>query len=221
MAIYEALLPELEMEAATTRKFFERLPEDKLDFRPHEKSMPLGRLAGHVAELVGWGTTTLETDQLDFAPVRAPQGDRPGFHEAVDLALGRKSLLHHAAHYGRSLHGLQPHHPPPRPTRRLLPPEQRPLAVVLRTLSRRTPKLSLCGRGHSCPRGHKGGDKDGDLVFREYSAKTTGQGCSGRSVASIGASIAITAIHCPRRCSCITIRPPRISAMASGARSRW
>jgi uncharacterized damage-inducible protein DinB len=72
MPIYEALLPELEMEAATTRKFFERLPEDKLDFKPHEKSMPLGRLAGHVAELVGWGTTTLETDQLDFAPVGAP-----------------------------------------------------------------------------------------------------------------------------------------------------
>jgi uncharacterized damage-inducible protein DinB len=72
MAIYEALLPELEMEAATTRKFFERLPEDKLDFKPHEKSMPLGRLAGHLTELVGWGTTTLETEQLDFAPVGAP-----------------------------------------------------------------------------------------------------------------------------------------------------
>lgn len=72
MAIYEALLPELAMEAATTRKFFERLPEDKLTFKPHEKSMPLNRLAGHVAELFGWGTTTLESDQLDFAPVGAP-----------------------------------------------------------------------------------------------------------------------------------------------------
>jgi len=72
MPIYEALLPELEMEAATTRKFLERLPEDKLDFKPHEKSMPLGRLAGHVAELFGWGTTTLQTEQLDFAPVGGP-----------------------------------------------------------------------------------------------------------------------------------------------------
>jgi uncharacterized damage-inducible protein DinB len=72
MAIYEALLPELEMEAATTRKFIERLPEDKLDFKPHEKSMPLGRLSGHLAELFGWGTTTLETEQLDFAPAGAP-----------------------------------------------------------------------------------------------------------------------------------------------------
>jgi uncharacterized damage-inducible protein DinB len=72
MAIYESLLPELEMEAATTRRFFERLPEDKLDFKPHAKSMALDRLAGHVAELFGWGTTTLETDQLDFAPAGAP-----------------------------------------------------------------------------------------------------------------------------------------------------
>ena len=46
MAIYELLMPELEMEAATTRKFFERLPEDKLSYKPHEKSMPLDRLAG-------------------------------------------------------------------------------------------------------------------------------------------------------------------------------
>ena len=72
MAIYEAFLPELEMEAATTRKFFERLPEDKLDFKPHEKSMPLGRLAGHIAEMMGWGSMTLETDQLDFAPAGGP-----------------------------------------------------------------------------------------------------------------------------------------------------
>jgi len=72
MAIYEALLPELAMEAATTRKFLERLPEDKLEFKPHEKSMALGRLAGHIAEMMGWGTTTLQTDQLDFAPAGGP-----------------------------------------------------------------------------------------------------------------------------------------------------
>ena len=72
MAIGEALLPEFNQEAATTRKFLERLPEDKLNFKPHEKSMVLGRLAGHIAEMPGWGTTTLETEQLDFAPVGAP-----------------------------------------------------------------------------------------------------------------------------------------------------
>jgi uncharacterized damage-inducible protein DinB len=72
MAISEALLPEFNQEAATTRKFLERLPEDKLNFKPHEKSMVLGRLAGHIAEMPGWGTTTLETEQLDFAPVGAP-----------------------------------------------------------------------------------------------------------------------------------------------------
>lgn len=72
MAISDAMLPEFDHEMAITRKFFERLPEDKLDFKPHEKSMPLGRLAGHIAEMVGWGVTTLETDQLDFAPAGAP-----------------------------------------------------------------------------------------------------------------------------------------------------
>jgi uncharacterized damage-inducible protein DinB len=72
MAISDALLPEFEMEAATTRKFIERLPEDKLNYKPHEKSMALGRLAGHIVEMVGWGTTTLQTEQLDFAPAGAP-----------------------------------------------------------------------------------------------------------------------------------------------------
>ena len=73
MAIYEGLLPELEMEAATTRKFFERLPEDKLDFKPHEKSMTMGRLAGHIAEMAGFGAVTLQTEELDMSPV----GGRP------------------------------------------------------------------------------------------------------------------------------------------------
>lgn len=72
MSISAGLLPEFDHEMATTRKFLERLPEDKLDFKPHEKSMALGRLAGHIAEMAGWGTTTLETDQLDFAPPGAP-----------------------------------------------------------------------------------------------------------------------------------------------------
>ena len=72
MPISASLLPEFNQEMATTRKFFERLPEDKLNFKPHEKSMALGRLAGHIAEMAGWGTTTLETEQLDFAPPGAP-----------------------------------------------------------------------------------------------------------------------------------------------------
>ena len=68
MAIRDMLLPEFDQETATTRKFLERVPEDRPDWRPHPKSMPLARLAGHVAELAAWATTTLTSDSLDFNP---------------------------------------------------------------------------------------------------------------------------------------------------------
>jgi uncharacterized damage-inducible protein DinB len=66
MTISEALLPEFDQEMASTRKTLERVP-DKPDFTPHPKSMPLGKLAPHVAELAGFGLSVLETPQLDFA----------------------------------------------------------------------------------------------------------------------------------------------------------
>ncbi|UCG85788.1 MAG: DinB family protein [Gemmatimonadota bacterium] len=66
MPISEALIPELDQEAAATRRLLERVPEDKLDWKPHEKSMSLGRLATHLAELPGWGKVTIEQDVLDI-----------------------------------------------------------------------------------------------------------------------------------------------------------
>jgi uncharacterized damage-inducible protein DinB len=66
MAISKSLIPELEMEAAVTRRLIERVPEDKLGWKPHEKSMPLGRLATHLAELPGWGKVTIAQDVLDI-----------------------------------------------------------------------------------------------------------------------------------------------------------
>jgi hypothetical protein len=66
MKISDALLPEFDQEMANTRRTLERIPEDKLGWKPHEKSMPLGRLAGHVAELAGWAKTTIETDSLNL-----------------------------------------------------------------------------------------------------------------------------------------------------------
>jgi len=67
MGISEALSAELKHEAATTRKMLERVPEDKLDWKPHEKSMTLGTLAGHIAELPGLIRAMLTQDELDFA----------------------------------------------------------------------------------------------------------------------------------------------------------
>jgi uncharacterized damage-inducible protein DinB len=67
MKISDALLPEFDQEMATTRKTLERIPEDKLGWKPHEKSMSLGRLAGHVAELPGLGAMALKTDTLNLS----------------------------------------------------------------------------------------------------------------------------------------------------------
>jgi uncharacterized damage-inducible protein DinB len=53
MTIGQTLLAELEQEAATTRKFLERIPEDKLTWKPHEKSQSVGNLALHIAQIPG------------------------------------------------------------------------------------------------------------------------------------------------------------------------
>jgi uncharacterized damage-inducible protein DinB len=60
------------MEMAHTRKTLERVPDDKLGWKPHEKSMTLGRLAGHLAELPTWGQMTIESDSHDLAPSSGP-----------------------------------------------------------------------------------------------------------------------------------------------------
>jgi uncharacterized damage-inducible protein DinB len=72
MSIAQSLLPEFDHEMAATRKMLEVVPEGRSDWKPHDKSMTLGRLAGHVAELPGWGKVALEQTELDFAPVGAP-----------------------------------------------------------------------------------------------------------------------------------------------------
>lgn len=68
MPINEALLGEFDQEIATTRKYLERIPDDKFDWKPHEKSMTLGRLSAHVAEIVGWGKEVLTSTELNLAP---------------------------------------------------------------------------------------------------------------------------------------------------------
>jgi uncharacterized damage-inducible protein DinB len=72
VAIRDMVLPEFDEEMRNTRKILERLPEDKLSYKPHEKSMALGRLAAHVAELPGWAKHTLELEVLDLPPSFQP-----------------------------------------------------------------------------------------------------------------------------------------------------
>jgi len=68
MPISQALLPEFDHEMGNTRKTLERVPEDKFDWKPHEKSMPMGKLAIHLATLPGWTIQTLNENSLDVAP---------------------------------------------------------------------------------------------------------------------------------------------------------
>jgi uncharacterized damage-inducible protein DinB len=67
MASVRELMAEFKQEAANTRKILERVPDGKNDWAPHEKSMKLGRLATHIAEILGWTYVTVSTDVLDFA----------------------------------------------------------------------------------------------------------------------------------------------------------
>ncbi|MBL0332500.1 MAG: DinB family protein [Chlorobiota bacterium] len=67
MSISSDFLAELRHESNTTKKLLELVPFDKAEWAPHEKSMKLGRLARHVADLPDWVNTTITTDELDFA----------------------------------------------------------------------------------------------------------------------------------------------------------
>ncbi|HEX5438320.1 MAG TPA: DinB family protein [Gemmatimonadaceae bacterium] len=66
------LYSDLEIELDVTRRFLERYPDGKGDWMPHEKSMKLGRLATHVADIPRYGKMLLETDEMDFATNRPP-----------------------------------------------------------------------------------------------------------------------------------------------------
>jgi len=67
MPLSDLLLTEFDAEIRKTRATLERVPEDRKEFTPHPKSMPLEKLAPHVAELAGFGLTILTTPELDFA----------------------------------------------------------------------------------------------------------------------------------------------------------
>jgi uncharacterized damage-inducible protein DinB len=66
MAIKDALLPEFDHEMQVTRKVLARVPDGKFDWKPHDKSMSFGRLAGHLAEIPGWVKESLMQDGVDI-----------------------------------------------------------------------------------------------------------------------------------------------------------
>ena len=162
MQIRDLLLPEFDLELDKTRKTLERVPEDKPDFKPHEKSMAISRLAGHLAQLPSLGTRVLTLPELDFATA----GMKPLVMESREQLLGafdgnvrevREKLA--AASDDELLQpwklsfegkvfaqgtlsdapraAAQPYYSSPRPVRRLSPAEQRSCTIDLRTIRRR------------------------------------------------------------------------------------
>lgn len=67
MALSNALAAELKHEASNTRKILSRIPEEHFDWKPHEKSMTLGKLACHIAELTQWAALIIHLPEFDFA----------------------------------------------------------------------------------------------------------------------------------------------------------
>ncbi len=67
MSLIKMFLNELELEAVTTRKMLQIVPNDKYDWRPHPKSMTIRALTAHIAEIPGWISHSLTHDGLDFA----------------------------------------------------------------------------------------------------------------------------------------------------------
>jgi uncharacterized damage-inducible protein DinB len=67
MPLKDALVAELKNEASSTRRILEKLPQEKFAWKPHDKSMTLGRLAAHIAEIPVWVNRTLEASAFDFA----------------------------------------------------------------------------------------------------------------------------------------------------------
>jgi uncharacterized damage-inducible protein DinB len=85
MPISESLIYEFDHEMGNTRKILERVPEERLDFRPHPKSWTLIELATHVAYVPSWAAPTIEQDSLDFAPVGQPPYKNPVAKSRAEL----------------------------------------------------------------------------------------------------------------------------------------
>src|SRR3984893_5722983 len=72
MTVAEILLLDFDTEIANTRRILERIPETDPQWKPHEKSMPVGRLALHVARLPDYCTRLLTTSELDMSKEKFP-----------------------------------------------------------------------------------------------------------------------------------------------------
>ena len=79
MKLTELFIADIEREAEGTRHVIERVPEGRNNWKPHDKSMELGRLTVLVATMVGWVEFIVNSDELDIAPLDGPKYEQPTF----------------------------------------------------------------------------------------------------------------------------------------------
>jgi uncharacterized damage-inducible protein DinB len=85
MTIGQTMLSEFDEEMKNTRRVLERCPDEKWNWKPHEKSGTLGWLAGHVGTVPEWITMTIKTEELDYAPVDGPSYEPPKIENRAQL----------------------------------------------------------------------------------------------------------------------------------------
>ncbi len=93
----DLLLAELDHELATTRKLLKRIPNDRMAWKPHEKSRSLGALGVHLAHLPNWVPLILDRLELDLADIPAQPADASrdeilALHEAASTT-ARSALV--------------------------------------------------------------------------------------------------------------------------------
>ena len=96
MALKDALLAEYDHEMAATRKLLERIPDDKLTWKPHDKSRTFGTLGQHIANLPHWGVLVLDrfsVDLLDVPTAPAEPQSRSVILSAFDEARAKTRKL--------------------------------------------------------------------------------------------------------------------------------
>ena len=84
MTIAELLLPEVDQEMATTRRVLERVPDDRLGWKPHDKSWSMGDLASHIVNMIKWTDVTMNQTAFDMAVV-PPESMNPAAKSRAQL----------------------------------------------------------------------------------------------------------------------------------------
>lgn len=102
MSIAESLLPEFDREMGLTRRVLERVPDGVFAWKPHEKSMTLGRLAEHLAELPGWMKVSIVESGIEMTTGRPEGYQSPATRAAVLEMFDRNAAVARAALAGRT-----------------------------------------------------------------------------------------------------------------------